>query len=121
MLALKAYLRQNYYQLTILLLILVILLLMNALPFMVFNSLLYFHKIIIFLIILSLIFRLKSSVLFFAAFVSLIIMLIELLYKNNVMSELFSITAYYLLAAGIAHEIISMKKSKKDNGENFSE
>lgn len=106
-------LKQYYYEYTVVFLSLLILLLLNALPFEIFNTLSYFYKAGILFVVLMFVFKLRSTSAFFLAFISLSAATILLLIKNNALAEMLSITAYYFLTIGVVREIASFRKETK--------
>lgn len=109
----KIYFKQYYYEYSVVFLVALILLLVNVLPFEIFNSLSYFNKAVILFLAIMIIFKLKSFIPFFLALISLVAIPILLIIKNNEAAETVAIAAYYFLTIGVIKEIASLRKETK--------
>lgn len=110
---LGVYLKQYYYECITVFLFGLILLLVNVLPYAVFNALSYFNKAFILFIVIMIIFELKSFTPFFLALISLAIVPIMLILKKGELAESLAIAAYYFLVIGVIKEIASLRRETK--------
>lgn len=109
----RVYLKKYYYECITVFLLGLILLLVNVLPYAVFNSLSYFNKTFILFIVIMIVFKLKSFAPFLLALISLAVTPFLLITKNNEAAETVAIAAYYFLTIGVIKEIASLRKEAK--------
>lgn len=99
-----------YYQYSVTALFVVVLLLVNALPYSAFARMSYLSKAMVVFLLVILMFKIQSKIMFFVSLFSLVIALFFLINGNQSVSEAWATAVYGFFALGIFASLFDNRK-----------